>query len=75
MTNLGPSHRAVTALLLSALALFLALPCAAEPGDAKDFAARQAETKKIFEEQVTPFVKASPASRPPSSDGSRRSPT
>lgn len=46
-------------LLLASLALAVALtlPCAAEPAaDDQAFAAQQAETKKMFEDKVTPFI-------------------
>ncbi len=57
MTTAGKFHRAMMATLLGALALVLTLPCAAAPAnDDPDFAALQAETKKTFEEKVTPFV-------------------
>src|SRR5262249_33751383 len=38
-------------------ALSLAAPCKAEPASDADYAALQAEVKKAFREQVTPFVK------------------
>jgi mono/diheme cytochrome c family protein len=57
MTTAGTFCRLAMAALLAGLALLLAMPCAAEPASDKDFAALQAETKKTFQDRVTPFVK------------------
>src|SRR5436190_21433789 len=57
MTTAGIFRHSVKAAILGGLALAFAVPCAAEPTEDKDFAALQAETKKTFQEKVTPFVK------------------
>jgi mono/diheme cytochrome c family protein len=57
MTNASTHRRSLMALILCAIALASASPCAADPADEKDFAALQAETQKTFKEKVTPFVK------------------
>ena len=57
MTTAGTFRICAIALISSAFALLLVLPCAAETADDKVFAALQAETKKSFQDQVTPFVK------------------
>ena len=45
------------ALLVFGLAPFLALAAGAEPADDGEFSALQAEAKKTFRDQVTPFVR------------------
>jgi len=57
MTIAGKLPRHLVAQLLAAFALALVLPCAAESTDDQEFAAQQTETKKAFEEKVTPFIK------------------
>src|SRR5689334_15387376 len=57
MTMAGTFRRGVIALILSGLALPLIGPCKAEPANDADLAALQAEIKKSFKDQVTPFVK------------------
>ncbi len=44
-------------MVLKGLAILLTVPGNANPSDAGDFAARQAEAKKSFQEGVTPFVR------------------
>ena len=57
MTLSAAFRPAVTALMLSGLALPFVAPCRAEPASDADFAALQAEVKKAFRDQVAPFVK------------------
>ena len=57
MTTAGTFRWGALARILGALAFALTLPAAAEPAGDQDFVARQAETKKAFQERVTPFVK------------------
>ena len=45
------------AVILVSFALSLAMPCRAEPADDLDFAALQADAKKVLRDRVTPFVK------------------
>jgi len=56
MTTAGNFRRGVMAMMLAGVAFTLPMPCRAEPADDKDFAALQAETKKIFQDKVTPFL-------------------
>ena len=49
--------RGVLALVVFGLAPCLSLPTKAEPADDGDFSALQAEAKKTFRDQVTPFVR------------------
>jgi hypothetical protein len=57
MTKPLTSFLAALAPILTGSALLLAAPCRAETPADGDLAARQAEVKKAFREQVTPFVK------------------
>ncbi len=57
MTNPGILRSGFSAVVLGCLALPLPGLCAAESADDKVFAALQAEAKKTFQDQVTPFVK------------------
>src|SRR3954462_15363912 len=54
----GPLRRGAFAAILCGIALALGRPCQAEPTDEGDAAALQADVKKGFRDQVTPFVKA-----------------
>ena len=49
--------RSVLALFVFGLATCLSLPTKAEPADDGEFATLQAEAKKTFRDQVTPFVR------------------
>ena len=49
--------RGVMALLVFGLAPFSPLAAGAEPADDGEFSALQAEAKKTFRDQVTPFVR------------------
>src|SRR6188474_1652789 len=57
MTTAGPFRNGVMTMAVVGFALALPMPCPAAPADEEDFAALQAETKKTFQERVTPFVK------------------
>ncbi len=57
MTMSGIFRSRVMALILSGVALPLARPGRAEPANDGDLAALQAEVKKGFRDQVTPFVR------------------
>src|SRR5258708_13597785 len=57
MTTPGTFSRDVIAMTLFGLALSLTMPCQAEPADDGDFAALQANAKKSFRDDVTPFVR------------------
>ena len=57
-TTPRPFSSGVIAMSLFGVALSLAVPCKAEPGDDGDFAALQADAKESFRDGVTPFVKA-----------------
>ncbi len=58
MTMAGILHRGVLALILFGVAHPFTAPCRAQPENDGDLAALQAEIKKSFRDQVTPFVKA-----------------
>jgi mono/diheme cytochrome c family protein len=57
MRTAGIFRRELIALALVALAFRLPASGRAELADDKDFAALQAETRKIFKDRVTPFIK------------------
>ncbi len=57
MTLTSTLPRGAMALLVFGLAPFLALAAGAEPADDGEFSALQAEAKKTFRDQVTPFVR------------------
>lgn len=57
MTLPRPLRRGLMATLLSGLAFLLALTGHAEPASEQDHSTLQAEAKKTFRDQVTPFVK------------------
>jgi len=57
MTTAGTYRRLFLAALFVSVAWALATPGRAVPAEESDFAAQQAETQKIFKEQVTPFIK------------------
>src|SRR5262245_30938893 len=57
MTMSGAFRRGVMAPILLALALPLTVPCQAEPANDEDLATLQADVKKAFKDQVTPFVR------------------
>ena len=57
MTTAGIFRSGAIATIRFGFALSLAMPCHAAPTGDADFDALQAETKKTFQEKVTPFVK------------------
>jgi len=57
MTLTSTLPRGVIALFVFGLAPFLALAADADPADDAEFSALQAEAKKTFRDQVTPFVR------------------